>query len=118
MTSSHDLFPCPSCGFLVFREGPGSYDICPICGWEDDDVQLRYPTMGGGANGPCLAESQRNALLRVPLGTSVHSSYCRDPEWRPLQASELAPDPDEPTDGLSYFHASGEELPPYYWRRK
>lgn len=24
------LYPCPCCGYLVFEEGPGSYDICPI----------------------------------------------------------------------------------------
>jgi len=41
---------CPACGFQVLAEGYGSYEICEICGWEDDSVQLANPTSGGGAN--------------------------------------------------------------------
>jgi hypothetical protein len=44
-------YPCPACGFEVFDDAPGSYDLCPVCDWEDDGVQLRYPSMRGGANG-------------------------------------------------------------------
>jgi hypothetical protein len=29
---------------------PGSYEICPVCFWDDDLVQLRWPTYAGGAN--------------------------------------------------------------------
>lgn len=29
---------------------PGSYEICPVCFWEDDRVQFRWPAMSGGAN--------------------------------------------------------------------
>ena len=53
-------FPCPCCGHLVFSEPPGSYSICPICFWEDDNIQLRWPDYAGGANKPSLIESQRN----------------------------------------------------------
>jgi hypothetical protein len=35
-------YPCPCCGYLMFYEGPGSYDICKICFWEDDLSQLRF----------------------------------------------------------------------------
>lgn len=52
-------FPCPCCGHLVFGEPPGSYDICPVCFWEDDNVQLRWPDWSGGANRPSLIASQR-----------------------------------------------------------
>ena len=51
-------FPCPSCGFLVFGDLPGTYEICEICGWEDDPVQLRHPLMAGGANNLSLVQSQ------------------------------------------------------------
>ncbi|WP_248129036.1 CPCC family cysteine-rich protein [Pseudomonas sp. W2Aug9] len=27
------MFTCPCCGYAVFEEHPGSYDICPICFW-------------------------------------------------------------------------------------
>ncbi len=42
------------------RDLPGSYDICKVCFWEDDVVQLRWPTYPGGAIRPSLAESQSN----------------------------------------------------------
>ncbi|MFH8738427.1 CPCC family cysteine-rich protein [Streptomyces sp. NPDC017964] len=52
--------PCPCCGHLVLDETPGSYEICPICFWEDDGVQFRCPTMTGGANRVSLIEAQQN----------------------------------------------------------
>jgi hypothetical protein len=53
-------FPCPCCGRLVHDGPPGSYLICPICFWEDDHVQLRWPHYRGGANRPSLVEAQQN----------------------------------------------------------
>jgi hypothetical protein len=35
------------------------HEICPVCFWEDDAIQLRWPTWAGGANRPCLIDSQR-----------------------------------------------------------
>src|SRR4051812_44523441 len=29
-------YPCPCRGHLVFEEGPGSYEIGPICFWDED----------------------------------------------------------------------------------
>ena len=40
-------YPCPCCGYLMFNEEPGSYDICEVCGWEDDLSQLRFATVAG-----------------------------------------------------------------------
>ena len=56
-----NFYPCPCCGYLVFEESPGSYDICPICFWGDDLSQLRFPT-SSGANTPNLIEAQLNCL--------------------------------------------------------
>ena len=42
---------CPVCGEYEF-EDEYSYDICPICGWEDDNY-----FEGGGANDLSLEES-------------------------------------------------------------
>ena len=46
----------------MFKEAPGSYDICKICFWEDDAVQLRFPNLADyGANeGVSLIEAQKN----------------------------------------------------------
>ena len=38
---------CPVCGQYSFAE---PHDICPVCGWEEDKVQLRDPDFAGGAN--------------------------------------------------------------------
>ncbi|MEV7872692.1 CPCC family cysteine-rich protein [Streptomyces sp. NPDC088124] len=32
----------------------------PACFWEDDEVQFRWPTMGGGANKVSLIDAQQN----------------------------------------------------------
>jgi Cysteine-rich CPCC len=53
-------FPCPCCGHCVHEDPPGSYMICQVCWWEDDQVQLRWPTWAPGANRVSLVEAQRN----------------------------------------------------------
>lgn len=47
---------CPVCGKHMFNER-GAYEICPVCGWEDDPVQRREPDMRGGANKMSLYEA-------------------------------------------------------------
>ena len=47
--------PCPVCGQHRFSQ-KGSYEICPVCGWEDDPVQERDPDFSGGANRQSLQE--------------------------------------------------------------
>ena len=56
-------YTCPCCGYKVFDSEPGSYEICPICFWEDDNSQLRYP-MEKGANSVSLAEAQINYMTQ------------------------------------------------------
>ncbi len=54
-------FPCPCCGYLTFGQGfPGSFTICPICFWEDDNVQFDDPDFAGGANSPSHRQAQMN----------------------------------------------------------
>lgn len=110
-------YPCPSCGFLVFDEEPGSYSICPICGWEDDNVQLKYPAMRGGANGGSLAEYQQKLLESVPVEVSEHFGYRRCAEWRPLRKDEVIATSDEPATGMDYFNEAAEESVSYYWKK-
>lgn len=49
---------CPVCGEYEF-EDEGSFDICPICGWEDDGYYE-----GGGANDMSLEEAIANFKLK------------------------------------------------------
>ncbi|WP_084308004.1 CPCC family cysteine-rich protein [Phytopseudomonas flavescens] len=54
-------FECPCCQYLTFgEEPPGTFEICPVCGWEDDEVQFRDPTCEGGANPLSLEQARRN----------------------------------------------------------
>lgn len=49
---------CPCCGQYAFEE-KGAYEICPVCGWEDDPLQRRDPDFAGGANSLSLKEARR-----------------------------------------------------------
>lgn len=58
---------CPICEKYDFPE-EDSFDICPICGWEDDDLQLKNPDYKGGANDMSLNEYRENWIA----GKAVH----------------------------------------------
>jgi len=54
-------FPCPCCGYVTLsEEPPGTFEICPVCFWEDDDSQVRDLEYAGGANTVSLREARRN----------------------------------------------------------
>ena len=53
-------YKCPCCGHFTFEKKERSYDICPVCFWEDDPVQYENPTMPNGANRVCLADAKIN----------------------------------------------------------
>jgi hypothetical protein len=114
MTVSNE-YTCPACGFLVFDAPPGTYDICPICHWEDDHVQLRYPNLAGGANAKSLLECQQETLIKYPADVHEVKGYRRDPRWRPLAAQDLEAHGAGPTDGTAYFLAACQTSPGYYW---
>jgi Cysteine-rich CPCC len=58
-------YACPCCDNLTLVEAPpGSFDICPVCGWEDDSVQFDDPDYAGGANRSSLREA-RDACRRT-----------------------------------------------------
>lgn len=46
---------CPCCETSLVTE----YDICPVCGWENDPIQLAQPDYSGGANKMSLNEAKR-----------------------------------------------------------
>jgi hypothetical protein len=94
-------------------------EICPVCFWEDDGVQLRWPDWAGGANQPCLMEAQQNfqRFAACDERSRQHvrpatDDEPRDPNWRPV-------DPDR-----DRFEPRGVALAPwpedrtvlYWWR--
>ncbi len=111
-------YPCPACGFLTLEEPSGSYEICPVCGWEDDHVQLRFSRLRGGANKDSLVEHQQSWIRGIPLAVQEHQGFHSDSAWRPLTEEECEMPDDAPRTGMDYFKAAAEETPGYYWRRE
>ncbi|MEA3275496.1 MAG: CPCC family cysteine-rich protein [Pseudomonadota bacterium] len=116
-------FPCPCCGYLSFDFEPGHHQICPICGWEDDLSQLRFPLMPGSSNTVSLQEAQRNfsdygASERRNLGRTRNPLEDEeiDRGWRPLDPE--VDNVERPSRGNDY----GDSYPwrdttvLYYWR--
>ncbi len=57
-------YACPCCNFLTLEEFPGgTFNICPVCYWEDDNVQLADPDYEGGANRESLNQAKENFKL-------------------------------------------------------
>lgn len=86
---------------------PGSYSICPVCFWEDDEFQFRWPTVPVGANSVSLVEAQHN-YRRFGACDRHGRQYVRppaedeplDPAWRPIDLTRDSFedwDADEPT---------------------
>lgn len=105
---------CPVCGFRTLSDKAyGSYEICPVCGWEDDAVQLANPCSGGGANRESLHESQRLAQ-NLPKESVI--GFKRDPEWRPLNEEEVAYY--QSAKAREHWTFQGETEPDMaYWRK-
>jgi len=56
-----DFRLCPCCGSKVVTT-PGEYEICDVCGWEDDPVQSADPNYAGGANKLSLNQARKEWL--------------------------------------------------------
>lgn len=53
-------FKCPCCNNVTLQAPPpGTYEICPVCNWEDDEYQYNNPNFSGGANKLSLNEAKR-----------------------------------------------------------
>ena len=49
------MIKCPVCGEYDF-EADDTFEVCGVCGWENDGVQLDDPDYSGGANKKSLNE--------------------------------------------------------------
>ena len=88
-------YPCPCCGYYTLKQPPpGSYEICPICFWEDD-----FPGSApwSGSNSVSLRQAQRNFLAfgaaeeqwQKEVRSPTAEDY-RDEHWQPLDAIAAA----------------------------
>lgn len=55
----HLKHACPVCGQHTLSER-GAYEICGVCGWEDDPAQSGAPDLAGGANRESLNQARAN----------------------------------------------------------
>lgn len=86
-------FACPCCGYKTFHNPPdGSYNICQVCYWEDDPIQLEDPFYEGGANRISLIQAQKNFMefgacekdmLKYVRRPSPDEQ--RDKNWKPFE---------------------------------
>jgi hypothetical protein len=102
-------YTCPCCGYKTFSGPPGTEDTCPVCGWRDDLMHLRFPLFSGAPNGISLVDAQVNfEITGFPSKEFEH-----DPDWRPIDR-EVDDLPEIPVD----FDALEEPEDPttlYYW---
>ena len=119
---SEEVYPCPCCGYRVFRLPPGYHGVCPICAWEDDLAQLRFPLMPGGANRVSLVEAQKNyaacgAAERRNAGRTREPlpGERRDEAWRPVNVEgDNIEEPERGGDYKTSYPRDPTVL--YYWR--
>ena len=111
-------FPCPCCGHLTLDSGPGDYELCPVCFWEDDGGQLRFPMSADGANGISLMDAQevfaRIGAMDRDFTPNVRKARADEPVdegWRPFDAERDWTDPALAGD---QWPVNSEAL--YYWR--
>ncbi len=78
---------CPSCGYPTIN-GRGAFDICPLCGWEDDgqDDAERGPSgsprpadvVGGVNSDYALTEARRNFAEYVTMYRPTDRDFERE----------------------------------------
>lgn len=115
-----ERWPCPCCGHLTLDEGPGDYELCPVCGWEDDGGQLRWPLSSDGANGISLVEAQ----VTYARTGAAHEDSSRvrparddeplDPGFRPLDLDRDWFESNPPSSYQPRWPADLQRL--YWWR--
>jgi len=59
-----ERFACPCCGYLTLTEGPpGSWEICPVCLWQDDPEGCARSDRPHGPNPMSLKAARSNFRL-------------------------------------------------------
>ena len=58
------MIKCPVCSEYDFTMD-NNFDVCPVCEWENDGVQLDDPNYRGGANELSLNEFRANWQKRT-----------------------------------------------------
>lgn len=66
-------YACPCCGSLTLGEQPpGTFEICPMCDWEDDYAQFIDLDLRGGANTMSLNQARKEFMERQDREAKSH----------------------------------------------
>lgn len=77
-------YACPCCDLLTLTEPPtGTFAICPVCRWEDDNLQFEDLDREPGANAVSLRQARQN------FGFYGVSDTRRRERARPPRAEEM-----------------------------
>lgn len=107
----------------MFDHEPGFHKTCPICGWEDNLAQLRFPLMPSSGNSVSLVEGQKNyqafgAAERRKIGLTRKAVEGEEVEegWRPLDPER--DNIEQPRRGVKYAdsYPENDTTVLYYWR--
>jgi hypothetical protein len=116
-------YPCPCCGYVVFRRQPGNHEVCPICRWEDDLSQLRFADMVGGVNDVSLRQAQKNYIEfgGCSRRKALHAQEPipgrrRDKNWRPLNPEKDNIETPKRGEDYSVTYPFRDTTVLYYWR--
>ena len=84
---------CFCCGYKTLTEGPGEYNICPVCFWENDGSGVINSNEPSSANNMIrLSDAQKNYLeygvyspdfinkVRKHLSGEI-----KDKDWKPFK---------------------------------
>ena len=106
--------PCACCEHITMEAPPGSgtYDICPVCYWEDDASQFKDPDDALGANSVSLNTAKENfkaigACDQKVLPSVRPATEAESPVHTPVSASsptattEVRPTPTPSTKAAS-----------------
>ena len=78
-TNGLGKYQCLCCGFFTFDYTPdNSFDICSVCFWEGDGVQLDDPDYCCGANKVSLREAREN-FKKFGASEEVFLKHVRPP---------------------------------------
>lgn len=81
-----ERYPCPCCGYLTYPVKPGgTFDICPVCFWEDDELSLDCPEKAFDVNKVSLHDARINyrnfkACKREFINCVREPAPCERPE--------------------------------------
>ncbi len=85
--TAREKYKCPVCGYYTLDSFYGSYDICPVCFWEEDNLQFDNPLLSGGANGVSLIRAKMN-YHEFGAAEKRGLKYVRQPEPAELSGKD------------------------------